>query len=65
MLRSLWYCLRVFGDRTVSQILGELMDIRGDCQSWLAAGEAHYHARKGKAQAINKAAQWLIPARIN
>ena len=46
-----------FSDRTVSQILGELMDIRGDCQSWLAAGEADYHDRKGKAQAINKAPQ--------
>jgi hypothetical protein len=53
-----------FSDRTVSQILGELMDIRRDCQSWLAVGEAHYHDRKGKAQAINKAPQWLIPARI-
>jgi len=53
-----------FSDRTVSQILGELMDIRGDCQSWLAAGEADYHYRKGKAQAINKAPQWLIRARI-
>ena len=46
-----------FSDRTVSQILGELMDIRGDCQSWLAAGEADYHDRKGKTQAINKAPQ--------
>ena len=45
-----------FSDRTVSQILGELMDIRRDCQSWLAVGEAHYH-EKGKAQAINKAPQ--------
>ncbi len=53
-----------FSDRTVSQILGELMDIRRDCQSWLAVGEADYHDRKGKAQAINKAPQWLIPARI-
>ena len=53
-----------FSDRTVSQILGELMDIRRDCQSWLAVGEAHYDDRKGKAQAINKAPQWLIPARI-
>ena len=48
----------------MSQILGELMDIRGDCQSWLAAGEADYHDRKGKAQGINKAPQWLIPAKI-
>ena len=40
------------------------MDIRRDCQSWLAVGEADYHDRKGKAQAINKAPQWLIPARI-
>jgi len=89
---------RFFSDRTASQILGELMDIRGDCQSWLAAGEAHYsnpriicefltpspnsrgglgwgkkftthlgllyHDRKGKAEAINKAPQWLMPARI-
>jgi hypothetical protein len=53
-----------FSDRTVSQILGELMDIRRDCQSWLALGEADYHDRKGKAQAINKAPQWLIPAII-
>ena len=30
-----------FSDRTVSQILAELMDIRRDCQSWLAVGEAH------------------------
>lgn len=50
-----------FSDRTVSQILGELMDIRRDCQSWLAVGEAHYHDRKGKAQSINKAPEWLIP----
>jgi hypothetical protein len=53
-----------FSDRTVSQIVGELMDIRRDCQSWLAVGEAHYHDRKGKAQGINKAPQWLIPAKI-
>jgi len=53
-----------FSDRTVSQILGEFMDIRRDCQSWLAVREADYHDRKGKAQAINKAPQWLIPARI-
>ena len=37
------------------------MDIRRDCQSWLAVGEAHYHDRKAKAQAINKAPEWLIP----
>ncbi len=53
-----------FSDRTVSQILGELMEIRRDCKSWLAVGEARYHDRKGKAQAINKAPQCLIPARI-
>lgn len=33
------------------------MDIRRDCQSWLAVGEALFHDRKGKAQAINKAPQ--------
>ncbi|MEG4445570.1 hypothetical protein QUB47_26560 [Microcoleus sp. AT9_B5] len=48
MLPDCFFC-----DRTASQILGELMDIRGDCQSWLAAGEADYRDRKGKAQAIN------------
>ena len=53
-----------FGDRTVSQILGELMEIRRDCKSGLAVGEAHYRDRKGKVQAINKAPQWLIPTRI-
>jgi hypothetical protein len=43
-----------FSDRTVSQIMGELMDIRRDCQSWLAVGEAHYHDRKGKHKQLTK-----------
>ena len=53
-----------FSDRTVSQILGELRDIRRHCQSWLAVVETHYHDRKGKAQAINKTPKSLIPAII-
>jgi hypothetical protein len=50
-----------FSDPTVSQILGELMDIRRGCQSWLGVAEAHYHDTTGKAQPISLAPEWLVP----
>ena len=50
-----------FSDPTVSQILGELIEIRRGCQSWLGVSEAHYHDSTGKAQPLNSAPEWLVP----
>ena len=50
-----------FSDPTVSQILGELTEIRRGCQSWLGVTEAHYHDSTGKAQPLSNAPEWLVP----
>lgn len=50
-----------FSDSRVSEILGELMEIRRGCQSWLGVTEAHYHDSTGKAQPLNNAPEWLVP----
>ncbi|MBW4446909.1 MAG: hypothetical protein KME38_08525 [Spirirestis rafaelensis WJT71-NPBG6] len=43
------------------KILGELMEIRRGCQSWLGVGECHYHNCTGKAQSLIGAPEWIVP----
>lgn len=50
-----------FCDPTISQILGELIEIRRGCQSWLGVTEAHYHDGAGKVQPLSSAPEWLVP----
>lgn len=50
-----------FSDSKVSKILGELMETRRACRSWLGVGECHYHDCTGKAQPHRDAPEWLVP----
>lgn len=50
-----------FSDSKVSKILGELMETRRACQSWLGVGECHYHDGTGKLQPLNSDHEWLVP----
>jgi hypothetical protein len=50
-----------FSDSKVSKILGELMETRRACRSWLGVGECHYHDCTGKAQPHGDAPEWLVP----
>jgi hypothetical protein len=50
-----------FSDYKVSEILGELMEIRRGCQSWLGVSESHYHDGTGRAQPLSNAPEWLVP----
>jgi len=50
-----------FVDPAVSEILGELMEFRRGCQSWLGVGEPHHHDGTGKVQPINSTPAWLVP----
>ena len=50
-----------FSDHKVSQILGELIEIRRERHSWLGVTEAHYHDETGRVQSICGCPEWLIP----